>query len=130
MYRLCPVAEERAICDGPRGEADIGMSHDPRSAGPVALGWWSANLGARLPVDYGELCPCQFNRSSALRESAVFEFDMKDNKGSRIKRLSGKLVEHLGVQGTAEDAACKTVEHVAAIFGKLASRRRGRATVS
>ncbi|MBL3584711.1 hypothetical protein JMM61_04880 [Rhodovulum sulfidophilum] len=120
----------RAVRDRLRGEAAIGMSHDPRSAGPVALGWWSANLGARWPLDYGEPCACRSNRSSALRESAVFEFDMKDNKGSRTKRLLEKLVEHLGAQSAAEDAVRKAVEQVVVIFDKLASRRRGSATVS
>ncbi|NDK35282.1 hypothetical protein [Rhodovulum sulfidophilum] len=55
---------------------------------------------------------------------------MKDNKGSRIKRLFEELVEHLGAQGAAEDAARKAVEQVVVIFGKLASRRRRRAIVS
>lgn len=55
---------------------------------------------------------------------------MKDNKGSRTKRLLEKLVEHLGAQSAAEDAVRKAVEQVVVIFDKLASRRRGSATVS
>lgn len=55
----------------------------------------------------------------ALRESSFFALDLKDNKGTRTKRLHEKLVERLTQAGKTPDIAAEAAKQVAAIFGKL-----------
>ncbi|MBL4543513.1 MAG: type I-E CRISPR-associated protein Cas7/Cse4/CasC [Rhodobacteraceae bacterium] len=64
----------------------------------------------------------------ALRESAFFELDLKDNMGTRTKRLCEKLVERLVADGAPADAARDAAEQVAEIFGKLEAPRKGAET--
>ena len=61
----------------------------------------------------------------ALRESAFFGLDLKDNMGTRTKRLHEKLVEKLLQQGTSPEAAGKAADQVAKIFGKLEAPKKG-----
>lgn len=61
----------------------------------------------------------------ALRESAFFELDLKDNMGTRTKRLYEKLVERLIKNGAAEKVARDAAEQVATIFGKLDAPKKG-----
>jgi len=61
----------------------------------------------------------------ALRESAFFELDLKDNIGTRTKRLFERLVERLLTEGAAEEDARSAAEQVATIFGKLEAPKKG-----
>ncbi|TCO73392.1 type I-E CRISPR-associated protein Cas7/Cse4/CasC [Rhodovulum euryhalinum] len=60
----------------------------------------------------------------ALRESAFFELDLKDNMGTRTKRLYDELVQRLVGHGAPENAAREAAEQVAAIFGKLEAPKK------
>jgi CRISPR system Cascade subunit CasC len=59
----------------------------------------------------------------AIRESSFFALDLAGSTGTRTKRLFEKLKEHLLATGHAPAAAQKAAEEVAAIFGKLESRK-------
>lgn len=61
----------------------------------------------------------------ALRESAFFGLDLKDNMGTRTKRLHERLVEKLVAGGTAPEAAAKAADEVARLFGKLETAKKG-----
>jgi CRISPR system Cascade subunit CasC len=55
----------------------------------------------------------------AIRESTFFTLDLKDNKGTRTKRLYTKLVDKLVACGAGAAEAQKAAEQVAGIFGKM-----------
>jgi len=60
----------------------------------------------------------------AVRESCFFQLDLKDNMGTRTKRLYGELVKKLVAAGTDQAAAEKAAEQVAGIFGKLEASKK------
>lgn len=55
----------------------------------------------------------------AIRESAFFALDLKDNQGTRTKRLFEGMRDHLVAGGARPEAAVVAAEQVAVIFGKL-----------
>jgi len=60
----------------------------------------------------------------ALRESTFFALDLKDNMGTRTKRLNQRLVEKLVSDGSGLDAARKVAGEVAEVFGKLETPKK------
>ncbi|MBD3803446.1 MAG: type I-E CRISPR-associated protein Cas7/Cse4/CasC [Thioclava sp.] len=61
----------------------------------------------------------------ALRESAFFALDLKENMGTRTKRLHERLVEKLVQDGASPEAAGKAANTVSEIFGKLETPKKG-----
>ncbi|WP_116133446.1 type I-E CRISPR-associated protein Cas7/Cse4/CasC [Tropicimonas sp. IMCC34043] len=60
----------------------------------------------------------------AIRESAWFETDLADHRGTRTKRLFEKLKEKLVAGGAAPEAAQTAAENVAKLFGKLEAPKK------
>ncbi|MPQ95447.1 type I-E CRISPR-associated protein Cas7/Cse4/CasC [Thioclava sp. JE_KL1] len=61
----------------------------------------------------------------ALRESAFFALDLKDNMGTRTKRLHEMIVEKLVQDGASPEDAGNAAKTVAEIFGKLETPKKG-----
>lgn len=61
----------------------------------------------------------------ALRESTFFSLNLKDNLGTRTKRLYEKLYEHLLAKGVDQAMATDAAEKVSSIFGTLEKAKSG-----